>query len=554
MTDIFELSDIATSRVAALDPALATYQGIAGHDHQWPDLSPTGAAASLDLHMELRDLAMACETPDDDHRLAQRVLVEYCESQIRHVETGGHHYDLNTIDSPHQHLRFIYGSMPDSTKDDWQAIVSRLSTVGDALANYRETLEEGRAVGQVVSRRQVATVIEQGAAAAGETSSFLDLKARLAGSALDDRSLEIALDEAIELARRAFGVFNDYLVHTYLPSAAEADAVGEDRYALAVERFLGSELDLRETYRWGWDEVERLWAAMQQACVQVDPSLPALEVLERLNTDPQYAADGIDEFIELMRTRQVHALNALSGSHFDVPERIRSIDVQVAPAGGASGAYYVGPSEDFSRNGSVWYAIEEANHFPLFTEITTAYHEGFPGHHLQVGVQQSLGETLSRFHRSIVWYPGSGEGWALYAEQLMGELGYLERPEYVVGLLSSQLVRAARVAIDIGVHLELPIPDDVSFHPGEEWTFDIARELLTDRGFMPSASATSEILRYFGWPGQAISYKVGEHAILQLRDEWRAAGHADLKEFHSVVLSAGSVGLDLLRDHVRAAM
>ncbi len=163
-----------------------------------------------------------------------------------------------------------------------------------------------------------------------------------------------------------------------------------------------------------------------------------------------------------------------------------------------------------------------------------------------------MGDALSRFHRTIAWYPGSGEGWALYAEHLMGELGYLERPEYVVGLLSSQLTRACRVAIDIGIHLGLPIPDDVTFHPGESWNYDLAYELLTERALAYPEMASSEVTRYFGWPAQAISYKVGEQAILDLRAERSALGHFDPKAFHSDVLSVGSIGLDLMRSRLKA--
>ena len=196
----------------------------------------------------------------------------------------------------------------------------------------------------------------------------------------------------------------------------------------------------------------------------------------------------------------------------------------------------------------MWYPIDGQTHFPLFREVTIAYHEGFPGHHLQIGVQNTLSDSLSRYHRMMVWYPGSGEGWALYAEGLMQELGYFERPEYEVGLLSSQLLRSARIAIDIGVHLQLPIPDDVSFHPGEQWTFDLAVDLLTDRALESSEAAHSEVLRYMGWPGQAISYKVGEQAILDLRAAHQRQPNFDLKAFHSDVLSVGSIGLDLMSE------
>ncbi len=189
----------------------------------------------------------------------------------------------------------------------------------------------------------------------------------------------------------------------------------------------------------------------------------------------------------------------------------------------------------------------------MYDEVTTAYHEGFPGHHLQVGWQAAMGEELSRFHRLLVWYPGSGEGWALYAEHLMGELGFLEEVPYEIGLVTSQLFRSARVVIDIGWHCGLTIPDDQSFHPGQAWSFDLATELLRDAAFIEASFAESEATRYAGWPGQAISYKVGEKAILDLRDELSQADGFDTKRFHADLLSVGSIGLDLMRELVRSA-
>jgi len=442
--------------------------------------------------------------------------------------------------------------MGDETPEHWDAIISRVATIPDVLEGYRATLEQGIALGNVVSRRQVETVLAQGESAAGENSSFHSLRDKLDASLVPTADFSERLDTAIDAAKDAFAGFNGFLSSSYLPNAAVKDAVGEERYVQAAELFLGTRLDPRSTYRWGWDEVERLWTQMKAACAEINPDASALEVLNELNSSAEYAAADQDDFIAIMKDRQYQALANLEGVHFDVPVEIQTIDVQVEPAGGALAAHYVGPSEDFSRPGSVWYPVDGKEHFPLFGEITTAYHEGFPGHHLQVGIQNALRDDLSRYHRTMVWYPGSGEGWALYSEHLMGELGYLERPEYRIGLLGSQLLRAARVAIDIGIHLELPIPDDVSFRPGESWTFEAAHELMSTRAFLSDEEATSEVLRYMGWPGQAISYKVGEQAILDLREEWRGAGDFDPKLFHSTVLGVGSVGLDLLRERVSA--
>jgi uncharacterized protein (DUF885 family) len=254
-----------------------------------------------------------------------------------------------------------------------------------------------------------------------------------------------------------------------------------------------------------------------------------------------------------MLERQEVALRELAGTHFDVPEPVRVIDVKMTPPGGPLGAYYYQPSEDFSRPGTVYWSKGDQQQIPLFDEVTTAYHEGFPGHHLQVGLQLTAGDRFSRMQKVMVWYSGSGEGWALYAEDLMEELGYLEKPDYVMGKLASEMLRACRVVIDIGSHLELPIPTDQPFHPGESWTFEIGVEMLETQAAQDHDLAVSEMNRYLGWPGQAISYKVGQQAIRDLRreEQTRLGGDYDQKAFHARLLEVGAVGLDTLRRHVR---
>ena len=234
---------------------------------------------------------------------------------------------------------------------------------------------------------------------------------------------------------------------------------------------------------------------------------------------------------------------------FADPSQIDQVDVQIAPPGATLGAYYVQPSEDFSRLGSVWYAKPtDTSVYPLFDEVTTAYHEGFPGHHLQIGLQMCLGDQLTRAHRLAVWHDGYGEGWALYAERLMDELGYINQPEYRFGLLCSQLMRACRVVIDIGMHLGISIPRDAVFHPCKHWTFGLAVEMLQDYCLMSSVNAQSEVTRYLGWPAQAISYKVGEQFILNLRSQAEDKPWFTLKEFHRRILGTGPVGLDHLKE------
>ncbi len=556
MTDAFALSDQLTDEYAALHPTDATYAGIPGYDHLWPDHSPSGAEQTVAALRGMRARVAALpEPPDRWHEMAGRVAATFLDLDIDEYDAGEHLRWLNSIDCPIQDALEVFDLMGKDSKEGWEAIAARLEGMREFLAGYRAALEEGRGRGLAVAERQAWAGIEQSRTAAGAGSSLRGLLGELAewGDAGD--SLLSRVGAGVEAACAAFGELADYLERDYLPGAVAADGVGEERYVRCARRFLGTSIDPAETYEWGWGEVERLRVEMEQVAGEIEPGASVAEAIAILKTDPGRAASSREEFIQVMLERQRLALERLDGSHFDVPPQIREVEVRIAPYRGSLGAYYVQPSEDFSRPGCVWYSLAPGQEvLPLYDEVSTAYHEGFPGHHLQCGVQVALADKLSRLHRVFVWYPGYGEGWALYTERLMQELGYLEKPDYVMGLLSTQMLRACRVAIDIGVHLGYPIPAGQPFHPGEQWTFDTAVEMLHDYATLDDDYARSEVTRYMGWPGQAIAYKVGERVILELRNELRQQHGAafDLKDFHRRVLETGPVGLDLLRDRVLA--
>ncbi|WP_434046269.1 MULTISPECIES: DUF885 domain-containing protein [Sorangium] len=553
---IFALSDEFVAAFAAQCPAHATLAGLPCDDGAWNDWSPSGAASWASTVASFQGRLRALPPPRGPEarwgRLARRVMAEYMDERLDDFRHDEHLRDLNNIESAFQHLRMVFDLMDLQSAAGWDAVASRLEGLPQACDSYRASLEEGRRTGKVAARRQVCAVIEQARYQAGEASFFLTLPAAYEASGLATGAGRARLGAGAERVRAAFGAFAGYLEQTYLPSARAEDAVGEGRYLRHARRFLGANIDPMETYAWGWSEVHAIEARMTRLAAEILPGASLPEVIQVLETDPARCAPGPEEFLRVMSERQRKALAELDGVHFDIPAPIRHIEVKMAPPGGALGAYYVPPSDGFKRPGTIWYAPGSKRVFPLYEEITTAYHEGFPGHHLQCGLQVYLDDRLSRLHRFLVVNSGHAEGWALYAEQLMYELGYFERPDYVLGMLAGKLTRAYRVVLDIGMHLGLPIPERAPLHAGEPWRYETAVEYLHRRAFLTPEHAHSEATRYLGWPGQAICYKVGERVVLELREELRRRqGEAfNLKAFHARVIGSGSVGLDHLREIV----
>jgi uncharacterized protein (DUF885 family) len=177
-----------------------------------------------------------------------------------------------------------------------------------------------------------------------------------------------------------------------------------------------------------------------------------------------------------------------------------------------------------------------------------------PGHHLQLGQLRVAGDRLSRFSR-LSGVSGHSEGWALYAERLADELGWHTDPGTRLGMLKASAMRAARVVIDIGIHLDLPIPPEEAGRHGPRWSFQTASEVLADRGRIAAHRLHPEVVRYCGMPAQATSYKLGERAWLAARDEARdrLGARFDRKQWHTAALALGPVGLATLAETLRAA-
>ena len=549
--DVYALSHDAVERLAEHNPLEATEYGVPGYEHAWPDLSPAGTADRADMLRGFQRRFTAVEESDDRwEALARRVALDYFDDEIDKVDHHEQWFDVNNIACSFVVMRSAFDVMDKKSPEGWSDIAARLETIDEPAAGWMARLEEGRAQGVTASRRQVLAVMEQAESYAAADSSLRELTAEAA--AVVDGELADRVAAGVEHACEVFGRMGGFLGGDYLAAAIERDGVGEERYLRSVRYHLGTSLDLAETYAWAWSEIARIRAEMKAVAAEIAPGASAAEVIEILQNDPGRRSGDRDEFIEVMQGRQHIALTELRGTHFEVPDNIAAVDTLIAPAGGALGAYYVGPNEDFTRRGSIWFSLGDQHEVPYYDQVSTAYHEGFPGHHLQVGTQVGLSERMSRLQRLWEWRPGTGEGWALYAERVMHELGYLEKPDYVFGYLANDMLRACRVVVDIGLHVGLPIPADQPFCSGETWSFERAVELLVEYATQSEPVARSEVTRYLGWPAQAIAYKVGERTILDMRAELvrRRGDSFNLKAFHSQLLEIGPVGLDLAREVV----
>ena len=544
---VFELSDSYIERLAALDPGYATALGIPGSDHLMTDFSPAGHEARETLNRATLAKLASLNTSSDGDRLAAGVLRNSLELSEREFAAGEHLRTIRVLAGDVDYARSVFDLMPTETAEHWRTIAERMSHVPGAFKGMRDSWSLGMQRGVVAPRRQVLAVAEmlEGWAGSVATPGFFTTLAEQ-GAGVSGAPAE-GLRRAAREASAALAETAEFLRKTYAPVADPRNGVGEDRHALARRRYLGMDMDADDAYTWGLEEVRRLDAELRRCAAEIKPGASLDEVRHYLDNESTEAIEGEENLRRWLQGLMNDAMEFLiSNKHFDIPVGIRKIDAKISPPGGAAAQYYMPPSEDLTRAGSTWYPANGRTRFPLWSEPTTAYHEGVPGHHLQIGMAIVNREKLSRFQRNE-FVSGHGEGWALYAERLMDEFGFLNRPEYRLGFLYAQAFRAARVVVDIGMHCEKKIPKDWPWHPGETWNPELALEFLSARSSNDEAFNRSEIDRYLGWPAQAISYKLGERVWLRLRDEAKAKHGAsfNLRAWHTYALDLGNLGLEL---------
>ncbi|HJQ03627.1 MAG TPA: DUF885 domain-containing protein [Jatrophihabitans sp.] len=550
-TAIDALAESYFEIAAQLDPLQATIGGLTDYDDRMPDLSPDGLERRDELAQQtLRQLAEASPVDEVD-KVTVAAMRERLELQRELYALGIPPATcLNVTSSPVQDIRDVFDLMLTDSVEHWTTNTARLHALPAAVDGYIESLRLGAQQGNAAPKRQVRGCLAQCEANLGSDGFFARYArdANIDGTPLP-AALQSDLDRAAGGAEQAYRRLRDFLADELLDLAPEKDACGIERYRPLSRYFLGAAVEPAEAYEWGKHELARIQRLMLETANEIKYGASVDEAIAILDSDPVRRLSGTDALQAWMQERSDAAVAALADTHFDIPEPVRRLECRIAPTN-TGVIYYTGPSDDFSRPGRMWWSVPPGvTEFSTWRELTTVYHEGVPGHHLQIGQTVYRKQLLNTWRRLGSWISGHGEGWALYAEWLMADLGFMDDPANRLGLLDGQSMRAARVVIDIGVHCDFEAPEEVG---GGAWNYDKAWQLLDANAHMAEKILRYELDRYLGWPGQAPSYKLGERLWLQLRDESKArlGSDFDLKAFHRKALDIGSVGLDVLRQAV----
>lgn len=531
---IFELSDTYITESAALSPISSTYLGNSELDDQLDDFSLHGMEVSAELVRKTLKALAPLQPIDEIDRIAKAVMQERLESGLALHDSQESALLWNVLTSPPSNIRKVFEMMPKESDVHFSNIAARLLAVDKAHQSWISAIESVAKSGKTTSQRQVEGVAKQldGYANGGYSAMAKNF---------DPESKYPAMHEAAKMAEKSSAQTSKYLREVYFAIANPLDAVGADRYAQWARYFTGAQLDLRATYEWGVADLKAINDRMWKIAEKIKPGAKTLrEVADQLDQDPAYTIKGKDAIVKKLLDFTAAAVKQMDGTHFDIDDRIKFCDARLAPDGSASAPYYMPPSEDLSRPGTTWLPLLGKDEVSWWHLASTWYHEAVPGHHLQVATATLEKERLSRFQRTRAWCSGYGEGWALYAERFMDELGAFDEPGIEMGFLSAQALRAARIVVDIGMHL------GYTDENGNVWNAQSAKDMLMNKALLDDVHSTSETDRYLGWPGQAISYKVGERVWVQARDDAKArlGEKFSLKKFHSYALKLGPMGLD----------
>ncbi|MCK0114060.1 DUF885 domain-containing protein [Ornithinimicrobium sp. F0845] len=536
------VADEYVASLASLEPSAAEALGQQA-DLVVPDLSPGVFEEQQAVgRRALAALQDATET-DPAERVLRIALTERLTHEIALAESGFTTRLLAPLATPVHQVKQVFDNLPSGGADESARLLRNLEQVPTAFEQYRQTLTVAADQGFVAPSRQARLLATQMHGWADPEDGYFSrlVKSSAAGAGAQ------ALRSAAAAAAASCAYLARWLETEHAARGSEQDGVGHELYRVTSTAFLGAQIDLEETYQYGWDRLRSLTADVDRLTRGISDQGPAA-AMAVLDERPGQRLPVGPELVAWIEERISASIQTLDGTVFDLPRATRDCEGRLATPG--SGViYYAPPDVALTRPGRVyWSTPPDADTVPVWREVSTVHHEGVPGHHLQYSITMSQGH-LHPWQRYLCHIHGYAEGWAHYSEGRADSWGLIHDEAEQLSVLLAQRWRAARIVVDLGLHLDLPIPVGNGVTSATRWTREVGQDVLVEVAGMDRHTAVFEVDRYLGWPGQALAFCVGarlwEQALASARE---AAGSAyDENAFHMAALRLGPIGLDPLR-------
>jgi prolyl oligopeptidase len=536
----------------AANPVSASALGDRRYNDRWSDLSLRELERRRQQTREFlrRVYAIDRAALTEEEQLNYELFRRELQDSVDELPFNGHLLPLHHRGGV-QTLDETINSIPLTTLEDYEDWLARMGQIDVVIDQTIELAERGRKSGmmppKVLMQRipnQLAAQLVDDPEASPFFSAFIELPAQF--SQQDQARLRAtARDTVSETILPAYRKLDRYFSEIYLPASRDSIGLselpdGSDWYELKARSYTTTQMSPEAIHRLGLQEVRRIRDEMQQIIDELDFEGSFAEFLVFLRTDPQFYFDNPDDLYEayLATSKRIDPeLVKLFSRLPRMPYGVQPIPDAIAPD--TTTAYYTRPAADGSRAGIYWVNLYKPEVRPKYEIEVLSVHEAMPGHHLQIALQQELGD-MPEFRR-YMGFTAFVEGWGLYSESLGGALGLYEDPYSKFGALTYEMWRAVRLVVDTGIHYK-------------GWTRQQAIDFFKDNAAKTELDIINEIDRYIGNPGQALAYKIGQLKILSIRKNCEVAlgERFDVRAFHDHMLGAGALPLDLLQQRMDA--
>ena len=558
-----QLVDDQFMAMVALSPEFQTSLGIKDNYGKWDEISEEADARAMALtQSNLQQLeALDPSLLNEQNQLSLRMAIAQLTQQIERDRWRNHGYPVNQMYGVHSKVpSFLINQHRVTSVSDAEAYIERLNGVPTLFEQLEADMKTRQDMGVMPPAFVYPMVLQDSRNIIvgapfddGEASTLLaDFTGKVNALDIEDDQKAALIADATTALTEQVGPAYEQLISVLEAQAAEATTDdgawklpdGDEYYASQLQLMTTTDLTADEIHNIGVADVARIHGEMRDIMAQVGFEGDLQEFFEFMRTDPQFyyptTPEGKQRYLD-EATALIDTMRAQLDDYFGIQPKA-ALEVKAVEAfreQSAGKAFYSRPAPDGSRPGVYYANLYDMNSMPTYQMEALAYHEGVPGHHMQLAIAQELDE-LPKFRR-FGGYTAYIEGWGLYSELLPKEMGYYQDPYSDFGRLAMELWRACRLVVDTGMH-------------EKRWTREEAIEYLQVNTPNPDGDIVKAIERYIVMPGQATAYKIGMIKIVELREAAKASlgDKFDIRGFHDTVLGSGAVPLDILEENVDA--